>query len=449
MSTIFSPDAELAVIGALLIDDSKISDVVEIVSASDFHHPKHRRIFEAVVALFDASSPVDVITVSEKLGGGVSLADLTEIASGCSGTSNVASYASMVKNTSIKRQVVERANQVVTLIHENADLTATEAHQIACGAFFDIGEGIGSGSIVNAAESLKEFVADLDRRFTTKQLTRGLPTGNERMDEITGGYANGDLILIAARPSMGKSVYAIQTTLINLSVLGDKRGMFFSLEMAPKKIQEQLIANVGGIDRNKLKFPHMMTESDWPKLQAAAGLIKRSDIEIADTPGISVSELSAKAKREHSKRKLDYIVVDHIHLMSSNIENRVQQMAQISGGLKKLARELNIPVIGLAQLSRKLEDRQDKRPILSDLRDSGTLEQDADLIQFIYRDDYYNTSADNQNSGLILISTAKNRDGELGEVYFENCYRQAKLLPSNRIMMFNQQKSQTRRGYDL
>lgn len=426
-------EAEQALLGGLLIDPSPVHDVLEILSDADFYRPAHRKIFSAITALVDSGSDVDVISVAERwqaTGENADLAYLTELAGAVAGSSNATAYARMVYDRAVKRQVLAAAAEVNRYVIATPSASAAEVAEFAQTALTDLNDrSERSTRAATAPQVLRDYVADLDARFRAGNAIQGLPSGFANVDSIVNGWKNGHLIVIAARPSMGKTTYAMQ--LASFLALNQKRnGLIFTLEMSRTELMEKWLAMVGRIDLEKLQKPASVTdEGFWPAVENAARQVKDAPLSFVECPGIHIRQLKSYARKAHRRERLDFLLADHMHLMAADGQSRERQLSDISSGLKTLAIELGIPVFALAQLNRKVESRSadERAPRLSDLRDSGSIEQDADLIQLLYRADYYSDNPNPANDGLVQVETAKNRNGRTGVCTFLNRYHQSRL----------------------
>lgn len=444
--TLYSVEAEQALIGGLLIDPSQIPEVQEMLKFDDFFIQKNRVIMDAIEKLFDIDAQIDVITVAElaiKITGDDDLFTyIVELSSNVSGSANVCSYARIIAENAIKRRVMTMTQVVSTYILNKPQATQDDVLNFAQNAMLDMEANHNDGlETIDMNSAIKNYVADLDARFRSDGKINGYSTGFDAIDEITNGWRKGELIIIAGRPSMGKSTYALQSA-SKMSIDQGLRGLFFSLEMSTEQLTEKLMACHGKVPLKFLKNPNQYRDDEtvWPKLELGARILKDKKFQLVHCPGMHINQLKAYARKYHRRQPLDFIVVDHIHLMDADGQSRERQLASISGALKALAGQLNIPVLALAQLNRGVESRTDKRPMMSDLRDSGSIEQDADIIQFVYRDDYYNDDPMNPNKGLVLIDTVKHRMGENGPAYLENRYDQSRLENSMRGFQFPQKQ---------
>jgi replicative DNA helicase len=446
-----SIEAEQSLIGGLLLDPTPIHEVIDLLTEQDFYVRFNRLAWSAIASIVSDGGQVDAFLVADKLSsvtGESCLPRIIELMDSSSGSSNAIAYARVILEKSLKRKTLEASNAISRFIIDTPTATIAQVTEFAQSTIFGLEthdeKGI-SASTMN--EALKRAVEDVGRRFDHGAGLEGHSTGMQRIDELTNGYKRGELIVLAARPSMGKSTIAVQQAGF-MGLNSGLRGLFFSLEVPERELTKKLIACTGHIDLNTIKNPRGCNESFWPALESSVSRLKNSRLQLIDCPGIHINQIRSYSRKAARREKLDFIFVDHIHLVRADGQSREREVAAISGGLKTLAIELDIPVIALAQLSRKIEERSitDRRPQMSDLRDSGAVEQDADIIQFVYRDDYYNPNG--MNNGLIEVLQRKNRNGELGEAYFQNVYSQSRVEPTNRFPVFEEKKKSSR-GRDL
>lgn len=418
-------EAEQSILGSLLLNDSGFGIVLEIVKAEDFYTRGHQLIFEALIELFQKNEPQDLITVTsslkdknqlEEVGGAAYLATLTSIVPV---TSNVASYAKIVRQKSILRNLIEVNSDIANRCYEeqgDIDQLVDEAEQ----AIFEIAGSKGGASFTSIKHIVPNAFKKVEELFKRKELITGVPTGYNEIDKMTAGLQPSDLIILAARPSMGKTSFAMNIAQ-HAAIVENTGVAVFSLEMSKEQLVMRLLSSVGRIDSQRIRTGKLH-EEDWPKLSRAVGMLTEAPIYIDDTPAISVLDMRAKVRRLAAQHDIGLIVVDYLQLMRgrSSTENRTQEISEISRSLKALAKEHNVPVIALSQLNRGLESRTDKRPMMSDLRESGAIEQDADIITFIYRDEVYNKAEDNPNKGIAEIIIGKQRNGPTGtaRLYF-------------------------------
>jgi replicative DNA helicase len=412
-------EAEQAVLGSILLKADVFGLVLEVLKTGDFYKEGHKLMFEAMIGLFERNEPLDLLTVSNELrdlnhleqaGGSSYLASLTSIVPM---TANIVSYAKIIREKSILRKLIAVNTDIAARCFEeqnDIDLLVDKAEQ----AIFDIAGSKSDQNFVPVKSIVPKAFAMVEQLFKRKELITGVPTGYSEIDRMTAGLQPSDLIIIAARPSMGKTSFAMN--IAQHAALVEKIGVaVFSLEMSKEQLVMRLLSSVGRIDSQRIRTGKLRSE-DWPKLTRAVGMLSESPIYIDDTAAISVLEMRAKIRRLASQQQIGLIIVDYLQLMRgrSDIENRTQEISEISRSLKALAKEHSVPVIALSQLNRSLESRTDKRPMMSDLRESGAIEQDADVICFIYRDEVYNKSEDNPEKGIAEVIIGKQRNGPTG-----------------------------------
>ena len=416
-----SEDSERVILGAILLDNALISQAVEFLKPEDFYSPRNRRIFKAMISLFEGSERIDPILIGEELKkaghidsiGGVSA--ITNLTYGLPHFSDIEDYATVVRDKSITRNLIKACNQITSEAlaeEEGADAILDNAERRIF-ALADERSRQGFSHIKPVAEVVLAKVQEYAKR-ETHALT-GLATGFRELDEMTSGLQKTDLIIIAARPSMGKTALCV-TIAQNAAIHEGANIAFFSLEMSKEQLVMRMLSSEARVDAHRFRTGYL-TREEWGRLAESIGTLSEAGIYIDDTPGISVLEMRAKSRRLAAEtKKLDLIVVDYMQLMtgSGRTESRQQEVSQISRELKGLAKELDVPVIALSQLSRAPEARNPPRPMMSDLRESGSIEQDADVVTFIYREDYYNETDENAGVAEILIS--KQRNGPTGSV---------------------------------
>ncbi len=415
-----SIEAEQSVLGAMLLDREAIISVLESIRPEDFYKDSHREIFEAVIELFEKGEPVDLITLSEQLkqkdvlegvGGVEYLADLS---SGVPSTANAAHYAKIIQEKSFLRKLIRICSEITDMSYESGKDILDIINQAEKG-IFDLSQRRLSRSFTPLKEVLVTSFNRIEELYSSKGKITGLSTGFVDIDNKTSGLQKSDLILIAARPSMGKTAFALNISQ-NAALSHGASVAIFSLEMAKEQLVNRMICAEGNIDSHKLRTGNL-EEDDWPRLVEAVERLSRAKIYIDDTPGITVAEMRSKARRIKLEKSLDLIVIDYLQLMqaSRRAENRQQEISEISRSLKALAREMDCPVVALSQLSRAPEMRSEHKPMLSDLRESGAIEQDADVVMFLYRDEYYNPyTTDKKNIAEVII--AKQRNGPTGVI---------------------------------
>lgn len=415
-----SVEAEQSVIGSMLIDKEVIPVVMEVLKPEDFYRPDHKEIYEVIIELFDKAQPIDLITVSErlKLHGKLELVGgleyLSDIATAVPTTANVKHYAKIVEEKSLLRKLIKASSDIVDLgfnASEEVSFILDKAEQ----NIFDILQKRSSQGFVPIKDVLVETFNKLEELYNNKGHITGIPTGFVDLDFKTSGLHNSDLVLIAARPAMGKTAFALNLAQ-NAAVHSGVPVVVFSLEMSKEQLVNRMLCSEAMVDSNKMKTGQL-EDNDWQKVARALGPLSEAPIFIDDTPGISITEIRAKCRRMKLEHNLGLVVIDYLQLMQgskSRSENRQQEISEISRSLKILAKEINVPVICLSQLSRAAETRTDHRPILSDLRESGAIEQDADIVMFLYRDDYYNPDTEKKNIAEVIL--AKHRSGSTGTV---------------------------------
>jgi replicative DNA helicase len=417
-----SIDAEQAVLGGLMLDERAWERIADKISEDDFYRKDHRLIFRAIGELAGKNLPCDAVTLGEwfeanklaELVGGA--AYVVQLANSTPSAANIAAYADIVREKSILRQLIDAGTEIVGDGFQPEGRTSEEILGAAEQRVFHIAESGARGKkgFVAMRAAVKEAFQILHQRYESKGAVTGLATGFTDLDEMTAGLQPADLIIVAARPSMGKTALAVNMA-EHAAIKSRKAVAIFSMEMSASQLAFRLISSLGRIDQQHLRSGDLADE-DWPRVTSAMTLLSDAKIFIDDTPALSPAELRARARRLKREHDLGLIVIDYLQLMAvpGNKENRATEISEISRGLKALAKELNIPVIALSQLNRSLEQRTDKRPVMADLRESGAIEQDADVILFIYRDEYYNQ--DSSDKGLAEIIIGKQRNGPTGTV---------------------------------
>jgi len=409
-------EAEQSVLGSILLENSAINRVLEVLSAGDFYSEAHRKIFNVAVELSEKNEPVDLITLSNALkdknmldsvGGTTYLASLVD---NVPSAANAANYSKIVKEKAILRGLITSATEII----ENCFETGSDVDNIldkAEHSIFEISENKVRQNFFPIRDIVKDSFKSIEDLFSRQQLITGVPTGFEKIDDLTAGLQKSELIIIAGRPSMGKTAFALNIAL-HAAMEDQIPAAIFSLEMSKEQLAFRLLSSEAKVDSQRLR-KGFLGETDWPKLTMAAGRLSEAPLFIDDTPAITVLEMKAKSRRLKADSGLGLIVVDYIQLMRSGNyrDSREQEISEISRSLKALAKELRVPVVALSQLNRKVEDRTNRRPQMADLRESGAIEQDADVIAFIYRDEVYNKSDDNIDKGTAEIIIAKQRNG--------------------------------------
>jgi replicative DNA helicase len=424
-------DAEESVLGAMMLSPGAIGAVTEKLDAGDFYRESHAKIYRAALGLFASGEPVDAITVADELeergdleaaGGRLRIHELARLVPT---TANAAHYARIVREMAVLRGLIHAGGEVARLGWERPG-DAADLLDRAEGIIFDLSQEQVSSEFTHIEELLKESFERITQLYEAGEEITGVPSGYRDLDRLTSGFQPGNLIIVAARPSMGKSALALCMA-ANLSVRRQIPVALFTLEMSKAEVTQRLMCSEAKVESQRLRSGKLATD-DWPRLTAACDKLAKAPIYVDDTGSMTIMGIRAKARRLKSKEPtLGLIVVDYLQLMSSdsNYENRVQEVSQISRQLKILARELDLPIIAMSQLSRAVEQRHDKRPILSDLRESGSLEQDSDLVMFIYRDEYYNDESPDQ--GLAELHLAKHRNGPTGSIKLSFLQRYAKF----------------------
>lgn len=417
-----SMEAEQSVLGGLMLDNKAWDNVMERITGDDFYRPEHATIFSAMSRLVDGNKPLDVLTVTESLremheleqvGGEVYL---FELANNTPSAANINAYADIVRERSVLRNLISAAGGITENAFNPQGKSITELLDEAERSVFNISQ---KGSRGEGPKPLKSYLAKtmdkIDTLFHSDSAITGMPTGYHDFDEMTSGLQPADLVIVAGRPSMGKTTFAMNIA-EHIAIKSQAPTLIFSMEMPGDAIVMRMLSSLCRIDQLRIRTGKLSDE-DWPRISATVSMLSDAKLFIDDTPALSPAEMRARARRvakEHGQ--LGAIVVDYLQLMQSpgHNENRTAEISDISRNLKAIAKELNVPVIALSQLNRGLEQRADKRPVMSDLRESGAIEQDADLIVFIYRDEVYNENTADKGTAEIII--AKQRNGPIGKV---------------------------------
>ncbi len=416
-----SIEAEQSVVGAMLMDRDAITTAAEIISGNDFYQSAYGIVFDSMVELFNESQPVDLVTLQERLRTKdvpseiSSLEFVRDLLNMVSTSANVKYYAQIVADKSVMRRLIRLNEEIANVCYAGKEsleavLEKTEK------SVFELLQKRNSGEFVPIRQVVLNALERIEKASKNKGTVTGIPTGFIDLDYKLSGLQPSDLVLIAARPSMGKTAFVLNIAQY-IAFKKDKSVAVFSLEMSKEQLVNRLFSLESQVDAQALRTGNMK-DSDWEKLIEGAGIIGKSRLIIDDTPGISISELRSKCRKYKLEHGLDIIIIDYLQLMTGGVgrsqESRQQEVSEISRSLKGLARELNVPVVTLSQLSRAVESRPDKRPMLSDLRESGAIEQDADVVMFIYRDEYYNKDSEFKKQAEIII--AKQRNGPVGTV---------------------------------
>ena len=416
-----SVEAEQSVIGSMLMDKDAIIAASEIITASDFYQQQYGVMFESMVELFNEGKPVDLVTLQNRLREKdvppeiSSMEFVRDLLNAVPTSANVRHYANIVSEKAVLRRLIKLTEEIENDCYLNKEPVEVIMEETEKKMFQLLGQR-NSGDFMPIRQVVINTLENIERASKTKGNVTGIPTGFTDLDYKTSGLQNSDFILIAARPSMGKTAFVLNIAQY-MAFKKDKAVAIFSLEMSREQLMNRLLSMESKVDSQHLRTGNLK-DDEWSKLIESAGMIGESRLMIDDTPGISIGEMRSKCRKYKLEHGLDIIIIDYLQLMSgsgkSSSESRQQEISDISRSLKALARELNVPVVALSQLSRAVEQRTDHRPMLSDLRESGAIEQDADVVMFIYRDDYYNK--DSENKGIAEIIIAKQRNGPIGTV---------------------------------
>ena len=416
-----SIEAEQAVIGSMLMWREAIMAASEILTSDDFYQHQYGVIFDAMVELFNEGKPVDLVTLQNRLREKdvppeiSSMEFVRDLLNAVPTSANVRHYANIVSEKAVLRRLIKLTEEIENDCYLNKEPVEVIMEETEKKMFQLLGQR-NSGDFMPIRQVVINTLENIERASKTKGNVTGIPTGFTDLDYKTSGLQNSDFILIAARPSMGKTAFVLNIAQY-MAFKKDKAVAIFSLEMSREQLMNRLLSMESKVDSQHLRTGNLK-DDEWSKLIESAGMIGESRLMIDDTPGISIGEMRSKCRKYKLEHGLDIIIIDYLQLMSgsgkSSSESRQQEISDISRSLKALARELNVPVVALSQLSRAVEQRTDHRPMLSDLRESGAIEQDADVVMFIYRDDYYNK--DSENKGIAEIIIAKQRNGPIGTV---------------------------------
>jgi replicative DNA helicase len=420
-------EAEASLLGAVLIDSDAIVKIADVVNAEDFYEERHKYIYQALLNLYERHSPIDVLTLSDQLKnagnidvvGGASY--LTELTNFVPTAAHAEQYAEIVAQKAMRRRLIKASQDITNLSYDEAK-TLQELVEEAESRLFEVSQKQVKQDLISLETILADSFDRLDELHKDKGKIRGVPTGYKDLDNMLAGLQRSDLFVLAARPSMGKTAFALNLA-HNIAVQSKVPVLVFSMEMSKEQLVDRMLSRESGVDAWALRTGNL-TDADFEQLGQAMGTLSEAQIYIDDTPGITVSDLRTKARREAHNHELGLIIVDYLQLMSGGSRfggesNRVQEISEISRGLKGVARELNVPVMALSQLSRSVESRNPQIPQLADLRESGSIEQDADVVAFLYREEYYNPETDRKNITDVLIK--KHRNGPTGgvELYFD------------------------------
>lgn len=414
-------EAERSVIAACLLSREAFREVSELLRAEDFYRPRHAKIFETIQQVDDRGEPVDLVTLSdalesedslEKVGG---LEYLTDLFAAVPTAANARYWAKIVKRKSVLRNLITVTDNAQKAAYEDTEDLEVILDDTERGIFTLLRDRSQSAYYDMKSVVLESF-EQIEKLFDQKQLVTGVPSGFQDLDKLTSGFHESELIILAARPAMGKTSFVLNL-MTNAAVHADPHHpvLFFSLEMSRHQLAMRLLCSEARVEGHKLRTGYL-SEHDWPNLTMAAGQLSEAPIFIDDAAGLNLPQIRSKARRAKSEHDIGMIIIDYLQLMEVGkaVESRTQEISQISRALKALARELKIPVVALSQLSRQVESRQDKRPMLSDLRESGAIEQDADVVLFLYRDEYYNRNSEERGVAEVIIG--KQRSGPIGTV---------------------------------
>jgi len=437
-------EAEESIISAILIDNNTLLDVIEILAPEDFYRTAHQKIYAAITDLFDITEPIDLVTLANKLKEKGQLEEigsasyLARLVDTVPSAVNAQHYAKIVHDKASLRRLIEKANAIVKRCFEERG-NADDIIDFAESAVFEISEKKSQQAFSPISKLILANIETLEENQGNRSLVTGVPTGFSHLDNLTSGLQNSDLIILAARPSMGKTALALNIAR-NAAVDANIPVAIFSLEMSKEQLSLRMLCSEARIDSSRLRGGFFSME-DWHRLTDAAGILSETPIYIDDSPSLTAMEIRAKARRLKMDKNIGLIVIDYLQLMQgrASAERRDLEISEISRSLKALAKELELPVLALSQLNRMLEQRTDKRPRLSDLRESGALEQDADVVAFIYRDEVYNKEEDNPRRGTAEILLSKQRNGPTGDVNltFLNSFTRFENLASEEVVAGN------------
>lgn len=414
-----SVESEQSILGSILLDKDAIITVAETITPTDFYKDAHRIIYESMMALNNKNEPIDMVTLTDELRkrgylddiGGVTY--LTSLSTIVPTTSNVKYYADIVKEKSVLRQLIKASNDIINLGYGSGE-SAENVLDFAEKKIFDISQERTNDDFKPINQVLMDTYDMIESIYSNKSDVTGVTTGFKDLNKKINGLQRTDLILVAARPAMGKTAFALNLVQ-NAAIKGNASVAVFSLEMSKEQLAQRMIAAQSNVELKKMKTG-TLNDADWPRIISAMAVMSDAKIFIDDTPGIKINELRSKCRKLKMEQGLDLVMIDYLQLMESDSKNesRQQEISKISRSLKILAKELDCPVVALSQLSRAPEQRADHRPVLSDLRESGAIEQDADIVMFLYRDEYYHSDSEKKDLAEVII--AKNRHGETGSV---------------------------------
>jgi replicative DNA helicase len=422
-------EAEQSVLGGLMLSQDSFDLIADKIDATDFYSPAHQKIFTAIRDLQTKGKPVDLVTVTDQLqsrnefdvaGGYVYLAQLLEKTIS---SANITTYAQIIKEKALLRKLISTSTKIIDRAYDGGEDVQTLV-DMAEGEILKVSDTNQHDGLTDSMQIVKDSIKRIEFLYQRKEEITGIPTGFTQLDRMTSGFHPGQLIVIAARPSMGKSAFSINLA-AHAAMKAKKSVAFFSLEMSKEDVMIRLLSSEAKVHMGSLRNGRLQ-DADWPRLIAAAGSISESKLYVDDTAGISPHEVRARARRLKSKGELDMIVIDYLQFMQlkQQRESRAVEVSEISRQLKSIAKELHIPVVALAQLNRAVEGRTDRRPMLSDLRESGSIEQDADIIMLLFREEYYDKE-DPEKKGKSVVIVGKQRNGETGDVqlHFEGQFQ--------------------------
>lgn len=412
-------EAEQAVLGAILLEKDTLITISDILAAEDFYRVAHQKIYKAMLNISETGEPVDLITLTaelqknkllEEIGG---ITYLTDLVNAVPTAANAEYYAKIVEEKAIIRRLIKAATEIASTSYSSSE-EVSELVGIAERRILEISQKRINNGFVSIKDILEETIDQIEYLHNNSGEVTGTTSGFSDLDKMTLGFQKSDLIIVAARPSVGKTAFALNVAQ-NVACRGKLPVAIFSLEMAASQLVQRMISSEGNLDSHKLRTGKL-DDSDWNKLTVALSTLSEAPIYIDDTPGINIFDIRSKARRLKIEKGLNLIIIDYLQLINvrGRLDNRQQEITEISRQLKSIARELEVPVIALSQLSRAVEQRQDKRPMLSDIRESGSIEQDADIVTFLYREDYYDPETENKN--IVEIIIAKHRNGPTGKV---------------------------------
>ena len=412
-------EAEQSVLGCMIIDKTSIAQMAEALKGEDFYRDSHKIIFTSIVEMFMKDMPVDMITLIEHLrscdrleaAGGVTY--ISEISNSVPSTAHLNSYMKIVSDKSMLRRLIRASNEIIENSYGKQD-DVEKVVDLAQKKVFDIAQKKNSNDFESISTVLERGFLEIERLFVNKGEVTGVPSGFKDLDDMTSGFQKGDMVLVAARPSMGKTTFSLNLC-EHAALRAGKSVVIFSLEMSKEQLAYKLLCSQANVDMLKLRTGNL-EDRDWENIARAAGPLAAAKIFIDDSAGVSVMEMRSKCRKIKIEHGIDFIMIDYLQLMSGSAgsESRTQEVSEISRSIKALAKEMQCPVIALSQLSRAPEQRADHRPMLSDLRESGSIEQDADIVMFLYRDEYYNKETEEKNVAECII--AKQRNGPVGIV---------------------------------